>query len=134
MTVVSPSTSSTAYGVSSSIFGLARARLTMICEARKSLRRWTSVTLVPKRVRKSASSNAESPPPTTTIVFSLKKAPSQVAQAETPRPWSRCSESSPSQRALAPVATITEPRPVLVLVDPDPERPLGEVDARSRRR
>ena len=80
----------------------------MICEARKSLRRWTSVTFVPKRVRKSASSNAESPPPTTTISFSLKKAPSQVAQALTPRPWNRCSDSRPSHRALAPVAMMTE--------------------------
>ena len=107
MTAVSPSTSSTTYGVRNSIFGFARARLTMICEARNSSRRWTSVTFVPKRVRKSASSKAESPPPTTTIGFSLKNAPSQVAQAETPRPCRRCSDSSPSQRALAPVATIT---------------------------
>ena len=79
----------------------------MICEARNSSRRLTSVTFVPKRVRNSASSNAVSPPPTTTICFSLKNEPSQVAQAETPRPCRRCSDSSPSQRALAPVATIT---------------------------
>ena len=32
-----------------------------------------SVTFVPKRVRKSASSNAESPPPTTTIVLLLEE-------------------------------------------------------------
>jgi hypothetical protein len=79
----------------------------MICEARNSSRRLTSVTRVPKRVRKSASSNAVSPPPITTIGLSLKNEPSQVAQADTPRPWRRCSDSSPSQRALAPVATIT---------------------------
>src|SRR5437660_1298419 len=30
---------------------------------------------------------AESPPPTTTSSFSLKKAPSHVAQADRPRPW-----------------------------------------------
>ena len=79
----------------------------MICEARNSSRRWTSVTFVAKRVRKFASSIAVSPPPTTTSSLSLKKAPSQVAQAETPRPCSRCSPASPSQRALAPVATMT---------------------------
>ena len=65
------------------------------------------MTFVAKRVRKLASSIAESPPPTTTSSFSLKNAPSHVAQAETPRPWSRCSPGSPSQRALAPVATTT---------------------------
>ena len=42
------------------------------------------------------------------MCLSRKKAPSQVAQAETPRPLSRSSESSPSQRAVAPVATITD--------------------------
>jgi hypothetical protein len=41
------------------------------------------------------------------MCLSLKKAPSQVAHAETPRPFSRSSESSPSQRAVAPVAMIT---------------------------
>src|SRR2546429_3276687 len=41
------------------------------------------------------------------MCFSLKNAPSQVAQAETPLPFSRSSESRSSQRALAPVATIT---------------------------
>ena len=38
------------------------------------------VTLVAKRVRKSASSMAESPPPTTPISLPEKKNPSQVAQ------------------------------------------------------
>ena len=33
------------YGVLNSIFSWARARSTMICEARNSFRRWTSVTL-----------------------------------------------------------------------------------------
>ena len=58
-------------------------------------------------VRKSASSNAESPPPTTYTSFSRKNEASQVAQAETPRPLCCSSDSIPSQRALAPVATMT---------------------------
>ena len=60
-----------------------------------------------KRVRNVASSIAESPPPTTTTTFSRKNAPSQVAQYETPRPWSVCSDGSPSCLAVAPVATMT---------------------------
>ena len=79
----------------------------MICEARKSLRRWTRLTLVANFVRKTASSIAESPPPTTTTCLSRKKAASQTAQYETPRPCSVRSDSSPSCRAVAPVATIT---------------------------
>ena len=41
-------------------------------------------TLSAKRVRKVASSIAESPPPTTAIVRWRKKNPSQVAHQETP--------------------------------------------------
>ncbi len=62
---------------------------------------------VAKLVRKSASSIAVSPPPTTTSSLPLKKNPSQVAQAETPFPLRRSSEGRPSQRAFAPVATMT---------------------------
>ncbi len=79
----------------------------MIFEARKLSRRWIRVTLLPKRVRNVASSIAESPPPTTTMCFSRKNAPSQVAQVETPRPRRRASPGMFSQRALAPVATMT---------------------------
>ena len=50
---------------------------------------------------------AESPPPTTTTALSRKNDASQVAQYDTPRPCSFSSDSSPSCRALAPVATIT---------------------------
>jgi hypothetical protein len=39
--------------------------------------------------------------------LSRKNAPSQVAHADTPRPFSRSSESSPIQRAFAPVAMMT---------------------------
>ena len=42
--------------------------------------------LVANFVRKSASSTAELPPPTTATCFSLKKKPSHVAQADTPKP------------------------------------------------
>ena len=56
----------------------------MTFEARSSLRRWMRVTLSANRVRNSASSRAESPPPTTAMSWSRKKNPSQVAQVETP--------------------------------------------------
>ena len=102
----------------------------MIGEARNTSRRWTTITLVANFARNVASSIAESPPPTTTTVLSRKKAASQTAQYETPRPWSERSDSSPSWRAFAPVATITRLGPVLVVADPDPEGPLREVDLR----
>ena len=41
----------------------------MIFDARSSPRRWITVTFVAKRVRKSASSIAVSPPPTTAIAL-----------------------------------------------------------------
>ena len=50
---------------------------------------------------------AESPPPTTTSSLSRKKKPSQVAQAETPCPMSRVSDSMSRRRADAPVAMIS---------------------------
>ena len=80
----------------------------MIREARNWSRRCTIVTFEAMRARKSASSIAESPPPTTTIGLSLKKKPSQVAQVETPKPRSRDSLGRSSQRAVAPVAMITD--------------------------
>ena len=77
------------------------------------------------RVRKSASSSAVSPPPTTAISRSRKKKPSHVAQALTPRPRNASSEGRPSHRAEAPVATIDGIRLVLVVPGPHPERALG---------
>ena len=59
-------------------------------------------------VKNKASSIAESPPPTTATVFSLKKKPSQVAQAETPYPCNSSSPSTPSHLADAPEAIITD--------------------------
>src|SRR2546429_2424891 len=48
-------------------------RSCMILDARSSLRRWTTVTSSAKRVRKMASSKAESPPPTTAMRSPRKK-------------------------------------------------------------
>src|SRR5438128_309759 len=84
------------------------ARCCMIREPRNWSRRWSSITSGEKRVRKVASSRAVSPPPTTAMRLPLKKKPSHVAHAETPRPRRRVSLSRPSHNALAPVATTTE--------------------------
>ena len=86
VTLFSPRTSTGAALVTNRIFAFALARSSMMRDARNSSRRCTTVTLRAKRVRKVASSIAESPPPTTTMSWSLKKKPSQVAQALTPRP------------------------------------------------
>ena len=56
--------SSTTYGVRNSMFSIARARSSMIFEARNSSRRWTMWTFEANLARKIASSMAESPPPT----------------------------------------------------------------------
>ena len=90
------------------IFGFFLARSCMIFEARSSSRRWINVTLLQSPARYSASSSAVSPPPTTDTSWSLKKKPSQVAHALTPRLVSSRSLGRPSQRALAPVEMITE--------------------------
>jgi hypothetical protein len=65
------------------------------------------VTVSANRVRKLASSIAESPPPTTTMCWLRKKKPSQVAQEETPWPSSSCSPGTPSGRQAEPVARTT---------------------------
>jgi hypothetical protein len=65
------------------------------------------VTFVANRVRKSASSIAESPPPITAISLPDVKKPSQVAQELTPWPISACSDGRFSQRADAPEAMIS---------------------------
>src|SRR5204862_235720 len=57
-------------------------------------------------VRKSASSMALSPPPTTAMSFSRKKNPSHVAHVDTPWPSRRASDGRPSIRADAPVEMI----------------------------
>ena len=107
------------------------ARSSMICDARNSSRRWTSVTFVANFVRKIASSIAESPPPTTTTCLSRKKAPSQVAQDETPRPWSALLGLEPELPRARAGRDDHRLGAVLVVADPDAERALGEVDLRD---
>ena len=87
---------------------LAMARSCMILEARSESRRWITVTLVANLVRNSASSSAESPPPTTAISWPRKKKPSQVAHVDKPCPSRRDSASRPSISDCAPVDTMTE--------------------------
>ena len=62
------------------MFSASRARSSMIAEARNSSRRWTIFTSLANLARKVASSIAVSPPPTTIVGLSRKKAASQVAQ------------------------------------------------------
>src|SRR5580698_1365344 len=76
-------------------------------DALKDSLRLMIVTLVAKRVKNSASSIAESPPPITAISLPEKKKPSQVAHELTPCPISACSLGRPSQRAEAPLAMIS---------------------------
>ena len=62
------------------MFSTARARSSMMLEARNSSRRCTMTTFDANLARNIASSMAESPPPTITVGTSRKKAASQVAQ------------------------------------------------------
>ena len=62
------------------MFSVSLARWSMIADARNSGRRWTMSTLPANLDRKVASSIAVSPPPTTIVSWSRKKAASQVAQ------------------------------------------------------
>ena len=57
--------------------------------------------------RYSASSTAVLPPPMTATSWLLKKKPSQVAHAETPRPMNASSVGRPRYFADAPVAMIS---------------------------
>ena len=58
-------------------------------------------------VRYKDSSKAEFPPPMTTTSLSLKNAPSQTAQKETPLPMFSCSPGMFNKRSLVPVAINT---------------------------
>jgi len=71
----------------------------MIFEARKVSLRRTKVTRRPKRMRKLASSPAESLPPTTMISFSRQEKPSQVVQEPMPlEDGAGCSFDGPRRR------------------------------------
>ena len=89
------------------MLGCSAARSCMIFEARNSSRRLTTVRSSANLEMKIASSIAESPPPITITFWSLKKAPSQTPQVETPRPPSSISPGTPSRRGSAPIARIT---------------------------
>ena len=67
----------------------------MILDARNSSRRCTSVTSLPKRVRKFASSMAESPPPITMILLPGRRSRRRWRRL-TPWPISFCSVPAPA--------------------------------------
>ena len=104
----SPNTSTTSVSQMNLIFSFRNARSCMIRLARSVERRCTIVTDRANRVRKVASSIAVSPPPTTTMSWSRKKKPSQVAHHDTPRPASRSSPGMPTFLYAEPVAMTTE--------------------------
>src|SRR3989344_5828085 len=79
-------------------------------------------------VKNRLSSIAASPPPTTATVLSLKKNPSQVAQAETPFPFNLFSLSRPIHLADAPVARTMAPASIF---SPEPN-PSEEPSAKER--
>ena len=106
-------------GVFHSMLSIARARSSMIFDARKSLRRCTIVTFSANFARKIASSIAESPPPTMIVCLFLKNAASQVAQYETPRPESSSSPRTSSFLCSAPIASTTVRALVDVVADDD---------------
>jgi hypothetical protein len=93
-----PTASRTSLSHSKRILSLLKARCCMTLLARSVSRRCTMVTDRAKRVRKVASSTAVSPPPTTTMSWSRKKKPSQVAHQDTPRPDSSDSPGMPRLR------------------------------------
>ena len=65
-----------------------------------------SLTFEANLVKNIASSTAALPPPTTATSFSLKKKPSQVAQADTPKPLNSVSDFKFNHLACAPVETM----------------------------
>ena len=89
------------------MLGCSAARSCMIFEARNSLRRVMTVRSFAYLEMKIESSIAESPPPITTTSWSLKKAPSQTPQVETPRPPSSISPGTPIRLGSAPIARTT---------------------------
>jgi hypothetical protein len=129
-TFSSPRTSVTCVFHAKRIFSLAKARSCMILDARSESRRCTMVTLEAKRVRKSASSMAESPPPTTAMSWPRKKKPSQVAQVESP--WLRSLFARHvHHQERAPVARITASAVMLGSTSPVSHARKGRVVASS---
>jgi hypothetical protein len=91
------------------MLGLASTRSAMALLARSLSVRTIRCTWSPYLVRYTASSQAESPPPTTATAWlrNWGVAPSQMAQALMPLLQKRFSWGRPSRLALAPVARIT---------------------------
>ena len=83
---LSPITSSTALSQIISIFLFSINFFWSNFSALKVSRLWINFTFDANFVRNIASSTAAFPPPTTATTFSLKKKPSHVAHAETPKP------------------------------------------------
>lgn len=92
------------------MLGLALVRSCIAMLARILAPRTTRCTCLAYLVRYTASSVAESPPPTTAIscLRKIGAAPSQMAQAEMPRDQNSLSRGRPRRRAVAPVARMSE--------------------------
>ena len=101
----------------------------MIFEARNSSRRLTTVSSLAYLEMKIESSIAESPPPITITFWSLKKAPSQTPQVETPQPLSSISPGMPSRLRLRPHRQDHGFRQVLLVAEEDLlHAAVGELD------
>ena len=87
-----------------------------------------------ERVRKIASSIAESPPPTTTMSLLAEEGAVAGRAVVTPRPCSALLGREPELAGARAGRDDDRLGAVLVVPDPVAERPLGEVDAASRRR
>ena len=126
----SPATNSSGTnGVLRLMLGRSTARSNMIFEARNSSRRWTIVSSLAYLEMKIESSIAESPPPITTTFWSLKKAPSQTPQVETPRPPSSSSPGMPEPPRLGSHRQDHGARQVLLVAEEDAlDAAVGELD------
>ena len=101
----------------------------MICSARNSSRRCTIVTFDAMFDRYSASSTAVLPPPITATGWFLKKKPSQVAHADTPRPLKASSVGKPRYFAEAPGRDDQRVARVFRLAAEQTKRPRAELHA-----
>jgi hypothetical protein len=99
-------------------------------------RRWSTVTVTAKRVRKSASSIALSPP-IAAMRLSLKSAPSQLAQQDRPWPVEGSSRHPPACRLRGAAARLVRSGRLLGRVASrvkvlDPWREAGQASQRTR--
>ena len=103
----SPSTSSTTALVTNSIFGFARARSSMIGEARNSSRRWTIGHLVGELRQEDRLLHRRVAAADDDDLLPGRTRRRRPRSTRRPGPGAARSDSRPSWRALAPVATIT---------------------------